>query len=128
MHTRVVNQLTARLNDSSPAALDWCANIQQRSSLLFLQTYAAHAASIEQISRILKAIGHPTASNVAPKMFEQVHQPSLQASADTIRTTARLSLLEQWSDQDKKIGQIILSHEDNEVFSSGHTPCILPAR
>ncbi len=90
MQTRLVNQLTACLKDYYPVALDLFAKLQQRSTLLFLQSYptleAAQAASVEQISQVLKAAGHTTASKVAPKIFEHLHQPSLQANAVTIRT------------------------------------------
>jgi transposase len=83
MQTRLVNQLTACLKDYYPVAVDLFAKLQQRSTLLFLQTYptleAAQAASVEQISQVLTAAGHTTAKNVAPKMVEQLHQPSLQA-------------------------------------------------
>jgi hypothetical protein len=90
MQTRLVNQLTACLKDYYPVAVDLFAKLQQRSTLLFLQTYptleAAQAASVEQISQVLKSAGHTTAKKVAPKIFEQLHQPSLQANAVTIRT------------------------------------------
>ena len=131
MQTRLVNQLTACLKDYYPVALDLFTKLQQRSTLLFLQTYptlqAAQAASVEQISQILKAAGHTTASKVAPKIFEHLHQPSLQANAVTIRTKSRLALalvaqllplVEQLAEYDKEIEQLFLSHEDNEVFGS----------
>ncbi len=131
MQTRLVNQLTACLKDYYPVALDLFAKLQQRSTLLFLQTYptleAAQAASVEQISQVLKAAGHTTASKVAPKIFEQLHQPSLRANAVTIRTKSRLALaliaqllplVAQLAEYDKEIEQLFLSHEDNEVFMS----------
>jgi transposase len=96
MQTRLVNQLTACLKDYYPVALDLFAKLQQRSTLLFLQTYPtqdlAQAASVEQIRQVLKAAGHTTASKVAPKIFEQLHQPSLRANAVTTRTKSRLAL------------------------------------
>jgi transposase len=131
MQTRLVNQLTACLKDYYPVALDLFAKVQQRSTLLFLQTYptleAAQAASVEQISQVLKVAGHTTASKVAPKIFEQLHQPCLRANAVTIRTKSRLALalivqllplVEQLAEYDKEITQLFLSHEDNEVFMS----------
>ena len=131
MQTRLVNQLTACLKDYYPVALDLFAKLQQRSTLLFLQAYPtqdlAQAASVEQIRQVLKAAGHTTASKVAPRIFEHLHQPSLQANAVTIRTKSRLALalivqllplVEQLSDYDKEIEQLFLSHEDNEVFLS----------
>jgi transposase len=131
MQTRLVNQLTACLKDYYPVALDLFAKLQQRSTLLFLQTYptleAAQAASVEQMSQVLKASGHTTASKVAPKIFEQLHQPSLRANAVTIRTKSRLALaltaqllplVEQIAEYGKEIEQLFLSHQDNEVFMS----------
>jgi transposase len=131
MQTRLVNQLTACLKDYYPVALELFAKLQQRSTLLFLQTYptlqAAQAASVEQIRQSLKASGHTTAHKVAPRIFEQLHQPSLRADAITTRTKARLALaliaqllplIEQIAAYDKEIEQLFLSHEDNGVFSS----------
>jgi transposase len=131
MQTRLVNQLTACLKDYYPVALELFAKLQQRSTLLFLQTYptlqAAQAASVEQICQNLKAAGHTTAHKVAPRIFEQLHQPSLRADAITTRTKARLTLaliaqllplIEQIAAYEKEISQLFLSHEDNGVFSS----------
>jgi transposase len=131
MQTRLVNQLTACLKDYYPVALGLFAKLQQHSSLIFLQTYptleAAQSASIEQISQVLKAAGHTSAEQVAPKIFEHLHQPSLHASAVTTRTNSRLALaliaqllplVEQIAAYDKEIERLFLSHEDNEVFSS----------
>jgi transposase len=76
---------------------------------------------------VLQSAGHTTASKVAPTIFEQLHQPSLQANAVTTRTKARLAvaliaqllpLLEQIAAYDKEIEQLFLSHEDHEVFRS----------
>ncbi len=131
MQTRLVNQLTACLKAYYPVALDLFAKLQQHSTLVFLQTYptmeAAQTASVEQIRQVLTSAGHTTASNVAPKIFEQLHQPSLRANAVTIRTKSRLAialivqllpLVEQIAQYDKEIEQLFLSHEDNGVFSS----------
>lgn len=131
MQTRLVNQLTACFKAYYPVALDLFAKLQQHSALVFLQTYptleAAQAASVEQIRQVLAAAGHTTAQKVAPKIFEQVHQPSLQATAVTTRTKARLALaliaqllplVEQIAAYDKEIHQLFLSHEDKEVFRS----------
>ena len=129
--TRLVNQLTACLKAYYPVALDLFAKLQQRSALMFLQTYptleAAQTASVEQIGQVLKSAGHTTASKVAPKLFAQLHQPSLRADAVTTRTKSRLAvalivqllpLIEQIAAYDKEIEQLFLSHEANEVFSS----------
>jgi transposase len=57
MQTRLVNQLTACLKEYYPLALSLFTKLQQKSALLFLQTYpnpqAAQAASLEQIMHIL---------------------------------------------------------------------------
>src|SRR5216683_520658 len=70
MQTRLVNQLTACLKAYYPVALSLFAKLQQHSTLVFLQTYptpqAALAASVEQITQVLKNAGHTTAKQVAP--------------------------------------------------------------
>ena len=131
MQTRLVNQLTACLKAYYPAALQLFTKLQQRSTLLFLQTYptpaAALAASREQISEILKQAGHTTAEKVSPQIFQTLHQPQLQADTLTTRTKSRLMLallaqllplVEQIAAYDKEIDRLFLSHEDNEVFRS----------
>src|SRR2546421_11026353 len=69
MQTRLVNQLTACLKAYYPVALELFAKLQQKSTLLFLQTYptpqAASAASQEQIASVLKQAGHPNPSKAA---------------------------------------------------------------
>lgn len=64
--------------------------------LLFLQAYptpqAAQAASVEQIAQVLRSAGHTIARKVAPAIFEQLHQPTLQANAVTIQNKSRLVL------------------------------------
>ena len=60
--TRLVNQLTACLKEYYPAALHLFAKVQQRSTLVFLQTYptpqAAQAASVEEITATLRTGKH----------------------------------------------------------------------
>ena len=131
MQTRLVNQLTACLKAYYPVALQLFTKLQQRSTLLFLQTYptpqAAMAASVEQIAEVLKSAGHTTAPKVAPKIFQTLHQPQLLANAITTRTKARLMLalvaqllplVEQIAAYDEEIERLFLTHEDNEVFTS----------
>jgi len=131
MQTRLVNQLTACLKEYYPAALSLFAKLQQRSTLLFLQSYptpqAALEASRDQLAQTLKEAGHPTAEKVAPKIFETLHQPQLLATVITTRTKSRLMLalvaqllplVEQIAAYDKEIAALFLTHEDNEVFSS----------
>src|SRR5712692_3089052 len=94
MQTRLVNQLTACLKEYYPAALTLFAKLQQRSTLLFLQTYPtpqqAMEASVEQLTQTLKQAGHTHAEKVAPKIFETLHHPHLLANAITTRTKSRL--------------------------------------
>jgi transposase len=112
-------------------ALQLFAKVQQRSTLLFLQTYptphAAMAASVEQIIQVLKHAGHTTVAEGAPKIFQTLHQPHLTANTITTRTKSRLMLalvaqllplVEQIAAYDQEIQRLFLAHEDNEVFSS----------
>jgi transposase len=131
MQTRLVNQLTASLKAYYPVALQLFAKLQQHSTLIFLQTYptpqAVMAASVEQITQVLKNAGHTTAEKVAPTIFQSLHQPHLTADAITTRIKSRLTLalvaqllplVEQISEYDKEIERLFLMHEDNAVFSS----------
>jgi transposase len=129
--TRVVNQLTACLKAYYPVALELFSKLQQRSTLIFLQTYptleAARQASVQEITRVLKEAGHPKPSKVAPKIRETLHQPQLHADAITTRTKSRLMLalaaqllplIEQIASYDKEITDLFLTHADDEIFSS----------
>ncbi len=97
MQTRLVNQLTACLKAYYPVALDLFGKLQQKSTLLFLQTYPtpqeACAASVEQIQEVLRQAKHPHRRNAALSIVEQLHQPHLQADAVTTRTKSRLMLV-----------------------------------
>ncbi len=70
--TRLVNQLTACLKEYYPAALHLFAKLQQRSTLVFLQTYptpqAAQAASLAEITATLRAGKHTNPTKAAPKI------------------------------------------------------------
>lgn len=129
--TRVVNQLTACLKAYYPVALQLFSKLQQRSTLIFLQTYptleAAQQASVEDITRVLKEVGHPKPSKVAAKIGETLHQPQLHADAITTRTKSRLMLalvaqllplIEQIASYDKEMTDLFLTHADDEIFSS----------
>ncbi len=131
MQTRLVNQLTACLKAYYPVALDLFAKLQQRSTLIFLQTYptlqAARSASVEQITEVLKQAGHTSAAQVAPKIVETLRQPQLGADEVTTRTKSRLALaliaqllplVEQIAAYDKDIEQLFLSHADSQIFES----------
>ncbi len=131
MQTRLVNQLTACLKDYYPVALHLFSKLQQKSTLLFLQTYPtpqkAMGASVQQMTQTLKQAGHTRAETTAIKIFETLHQPHLYATAVTTRTKSRLMLalvaqllplIEQIAAYDEEIEHLFLSHEDNEVFNS----------
>lgn len=96
MQTRLVNQLTACLKAYYPVALSLFSRLQQRSTLRFLQAYptpqAAQAASVAQLTSVLKQAGHQHAEQAATKTFEKVHQPHLTAAPITTRTKSRLML------------------------------------
>jgi transposase len=131
MQTRLVNQLTACLKTYYPVALELFSKLQQKNTLLFLQAYptpqAAMAASAEQLQSVLRQARHPTPTAVAPKIFERLHQPHLQADVVTTRAKSRLMLvlvsqllplLEQIAQYDKAIDTLFLTHEDHELFES----------
>jgi transposase len=112
-------------------ALELFSKVQQKSTLLFLQTYPtpaeALAASVPEIQQLLKQAKHPQAAKVARQIVEQLHQPHLQADAVTTRTKARLlkalvaqllPLIEQIVQYDKEIEALFLTHEDHELFES----------
>jgi transposase len=129
--TRLVNQLTACLKAYYPIALQLFSKLQQRSTLVFLQTYPtpeqARKASDEQIAQALKQAGHPMAKMVAPKIVETLHQPQLQADSITTRTKSRLMLaliaqllplVAQIATYDKEIDTLFASHADSTIFAS----------
>ncbi len=131
MQTRLVNQLTACLKAYYPVALELFAKVQQKSTLLFLQTYPtpqqAMAATVQQLQEELRRAKHPHPTLVATQMFERLHQPHLQANAVTTRTKSRLMLvlvsqllplLEQIAQYDKEIDTLFLTHEDHAIFAS----------
>lgn len=131
MQTRLVNQLTSCLKDYYPVALHFFSKPQQKSPLLFLQTYPtaeiALQASVQQMTQTLKQAGHTRAKTTAISIFEMLHQPHLSANEVTTRTKSRLMLalvaqllplIEQIASYDEEIERLFLSHEDSAVFSS----------
>ncbi len=131
MQTRLVNQLTACLKAYYPVALELFAKLQQKSTLQFLQAYStpqeAMAASTEQIKGVLKQARYPNPAVGAATIFEQLHQPHLQADTVTTRAKARLMLalvsqllplIEQIAQYDKEIETLFLTHPDHEIFES----------
>ena len=129
--TRLVNQLTACLKEYYPAALHLFAKLQQRSALVFLQTYptpqAAQAASVEEITATLRKGKHTNPRRVAPKIFEEVHRPQLVASEVIVRAKQRLMLalvkqllvvIEDIATYDEEISTLFLTHKDQEMWRS----------
>src|SRR5207245_702559 len=94
--TRLVNQLTACLKAYYPVALELFAKLHQRATLVFLQTYPtpreARAASVETLCATLRQAGHPNPTKVAASIWQQLHQPHLEADAVTTRAKSRLML------------------------------------
>jgi transposase len=129
--TRLVNQLTACLKDYYPAALHLFARLQQRSALVFLQSYpspaAAQAASVEELTTTLRTGKHTNPRQVAPKIFAELHRPHLVASEVTVRAKSRLMLslvkqllvvIEDIASYDKEISPLFLTHNDQQIWSS----------
>jgi len=73
MQTRVVNQLTACLKTYYPVALELFSQLQQSSTLIFLQTYPtpeqARAVGVEELIAVLRKAGHKRADEFAPKIY-----------------------------------------------------------
>jgi transposase len=129
--TRLVNQLTACLKEYYPAALSLFAKLQQRSTLVFLQTYStpqvAQGASLEEITAILRTGKHTNPTRVAPKIVEELRHPQLVASAVIVRAKSRLMLslvkqllvvIEDIATYDEAISSLFLTHKDQEIWSS----------
>ncbi len=129
--TRLVNQLTACLKEYYPAALHLFAKLQQRSALVFLQTYptpqAARAASADDITATLRAGKHTNPRHVAPKIYEELQRPQLVATDVVVRAKSRLMLslvkqllvvVEEIAAYEKAITPLFLTHEDQELWSS----------
>lgn len=129
--TRLVNQLTACLKEYYPVALQLFAKVQQRSTLVFLQTYptpqAAQAASLAEITATLRLGKHTNPTKAAPKIFEELHRPQLVASEVMVRAKSRLLLslvkqllvvIEEIASYDKAIRPLFLRHDDQELWRS----------
>jgi transposase len=131
MQTRLLNQLTACLKAYYPVALTLFSQLQQKSTLLFLQAYPtaeqAQMATAEQITQVLKQARYPKAEQAARTLVESVHQPQLKADEITTRTKSRLMLalvaqllplLDQIAAYDKEITARFLTHADSQIFES----------
>jgi transposase len=131
MQTRLVNQLTACLKAYYAVAWSLFTKLQQKSTLLFLQSYptpqATQAARKEQLSLLHKQAKHPTPEKVAATIVEAVRQPQLRADPITIKTKSRLMLalvaqlvplIEQIKAYDKEMADRFLTHADSQIFES----------
>jgi transposase len=129
--TRLVNQLTACLKEYYPEALKLFGKLQQRSTLVFLQTYptpqAAQAASQEEIVACLRAGGHTNPRQAEQKIWEELHRPQLVASPATVRAKSRLMLaltrqllpvIEDIATYDREIRTLFLTHPDAALWKS----------
>ena len=129
--TRLVNQLTACLKAYYPVALDLFGKLHQPTTLAFLQTFPtleqARAASVEQLTAVLEAAGHPHAAAKAAQIWQQVQQPQLQADPALTRAKARLMralvaqlqpLMAQIAAYDEEITRLFLMHSDSRAFAS----------
>ena len=92
--TRLVNQLTACLKEYYPVALELFCKLHHPATLAYLQAYptleAARAASVEELTLLLRQQRHPQPQRTATKIYSQVPQPQLQADPVTTRTKSRL--------------------------------------
>jgi transposase len=129
--TRLVNQLTACLKEYYPAALHLFAKVQQRSTLVFLQTYptpqAAQAASLAEITATLRAGKHTNPTKAARKIVEDLHRPHLVATELVVRAKSRLLLslvkqllvvIQEIASYDRAIKPLFLTHKDQELWRS----------
>lgn len=129
--TRLVNQLTACLKEYYPTALHLFAKLQQRSTLIFLQTYPtpeqAMAASLEEITATLRKGKHTSPTTVAPTIVAELHRPQLVADPVTVRAKARLMvaltkqllvIIEELASYEKAIQTLFLTHPDHDLFLS----------
>jgi len=100
--TRLVNQLTACLKAYYPTP------------------DSAKAASLDEMTAILKQAHHPNPTKAAQHIWHTLRQPYLQADAITTRTKARpmlalvsqlLPLVEQITAYDKEITRLFLRHQ-----------------
>jgi transposase len=80
MQTRLVNQLTACLKAYYPVALALFTQLHQPSALHFLQAYPtphqAKAASLTELSQVLKESGHTRFAAYAPQIYAKLQTSS----------------------------------------------------
>jgi transposase len=111
--------------------LELFTKVQHKSTLQFLQTYPtpqqAMEASPQQIKEVLRSVKYPNPAAGAVAIFEQLHQPHLQADVVTTRAKSRLMqalvsqllpLIEQIARYDKESETLFLTHPDHGLFAS----------
>jgi transposase len=129
--TRLVNQLTACLKAYYPGALELFGKLHQPTTLAFVQAFPtleqARAATVEQITAVLKAAGHPQAPAKAVQIAQRLQPPQLAADPVLTRAKARLLLslvaqlqvlLPQIAAYDEEITRLFLTHSDSRAFAS----------
>jgi hypothetical protein len=123
--------LTACLKEYYPTALHLFGKLQQRSTLLFLQTYptqeTVEQASLDAITATLHSGKHTNPRSTAATILEEVHRPQLRANEITVRAKSRLMLslskqllvvIEDIAAYDKEISTLFLTHDDQEIWAS----------
>ncbi len=129
--TRLVNHLTACLKSYFPVALTLFKQLQQRSTLAFLQTYPtleqAQAAAVTDLVQTLKAAGSRRAVQCGPRIWIRLHAAQLPADAATVRAKSQLmlalvaqlgTLMTHIAAYDAAITALFDSHTDRGIFQS----------
>jgi transposase len=128
--TRLLNQLTACLKAYYPAALALFSTLHQPATLAFLRAFPAleqaRAATVADITALLKAARHPHPGTKARWIYEQLRQPQLAGEPAVTRAKARLMvalvaqlapLLDAIAAYDKAIGRLFATHADSAIFA-----------
>lgn len=128
--TRLLNQLTACLKAYYPAALALFSKLHQAATLDFLRAFPtpeqARAATVEELTTLLKAARHPHPGTKARWIHEQLRGPQLAAEPAVAQAKARLllaliaqlaPLLEAIAAYDQEIGRLFAAHPDGAIFA-----------
>jgi len=128
--TRLLNQLTACLKAYYPAALALFSKLHQAATLDFLRAFPtpeqAGAATVEELTTLLRAARHPHPGTKARWIHEQLRGPQLAAEPAVARAKARLllaliaqlaPLLEAIAAYDQAIGRLFAAHPDGAIFA-----------
>jgi transposase len=129
--TRLVNQLTACLKASYPAALRCFDGLTRQVTVAFLQAFptpeAAAAASLDQLTQVLAQGHYPHPRQKAEQLAALLQAPQLHALPGVARAKARLMaalraqlavLTTQVAAFDQAIQQLFAQHADSAVFAS----------